>query len=270
MAAGVLQGKESNIVKQYEKGATTGALALKHQVTPAAIYKVLKRMGKEPRPREETSRKGHTINEKAFDEPLSNEAKYWVGFIAADGNVTSAKEGQSPVISIDLESTDAGHIVKFKKFMGASHNVHDKPRDDGRKSTYMGFRSQRVSERLYSLGVRPRKSTEGDRIFKKELDKCPCAWRGYSDGNGTIGITQDGQPAFEIIGPPSMMEQFKRFIRTQCGVSLELAGPGGSSKAVNRIKTTGSGAAAIIKKLYGGNPSPVLARKHKKAQEILR
>lgn len=262
--AGELKGKEAGIAREYEKGSTTGGLAAKHKVSSAAIYKALKRMGKKMRPREETSRKGHEVNEGAFDR-LTSAAKYWVGFLMADGNVTSSAEGRAPVIGMDLEAGDGNHVAEFAKFVGASHAIAVKPREDGRKSAAIGFRSQQMADKLASYGVVPRKNADGKQKFMTNIDKCPCAWRGYVDGNGTL--LADGEPKLEVSGAKALLVQFARFTKAKTGEAVDVKPVSGA--AVYRVRLSGDTAFKMVKALYQGG-GPVLSRKKKIAEKILR
>ena len=141
------------ISAEYKKGETNSNLASRFNVSPTAIHKVLVKMGVEVRSRSETSRKGNEVNEKAFDNPNKKDTAYWIGHIMADGNVTSPREGRSPVVSLELQGDDTKHVRNFAKFLGASHKVGEKNRTDGRRSAYVELRSQVLADKLASYGV---------------------------------------------------------------------------------------------------------------------
>jgi hypothetical protein len=59
----------------------------------------------------------NVISYRMFDEPLSLEAKYWLGFILADGCIAHDR------LQINLSPNDIGHLEKFQSFLKGG-NIH--------------------------------------------------------------------------------------------------------------------------------------------------
>lgn len=256
------EDQKEDIVGAYKYGETTADLSRKYSVSSTAIHKVLIRMGVEVRSRSETSRKGREVNEKAFDNPQKKDTAYWLGHIMADGNVTSKREGKSPVVSLELQGDDAKHVRNFAKFLGASHKVGEKNRTDGRKSAYVGLRSQVLADKLASYGVVSQKT--GNQKAKKGLDKNPAFWRGYIDGNGSIGRDKNGSPTLGVVGSEAIVKQFARFAKCLTGKDFTV----GKSGNLYQITLGGEAAKKVIRATYG-KPGEALSRKLKVVRQIL-
>lgn len=57
---------------------------------------------------------------KKIDNP---DKAYWLGFIAADGNVLLRQN--SGTLRIGVHTKDREHLEKFKDFMSSNANIHD-------------------------------------------------------------------------------------------------------------------------------------------------
>jgi hypothetical protein len=105
------------------------------------------------RPSEETRAKMRRcqLNEYAFDK-LTPEAKYWIGFLVADGNV-SIKKGVY-IIALHLHDTDKDHIEKFRSFVGSAHKLgHYVNKKTGRIYYSISFSSEIMANNLARYGV---------------------------------------------------------------------------------------------------------------------
>ena len=59
----------------------------------------------------------YNLNENFFDE-LNEKSAYWLGFLYADGYVSSYENS----IGISLKSEDINHLEKFKNFLNSINN----------------------------------------------------------------------------------------------------------------------------------------------------
>lgn len=132
----------------------------------------------------------YNFNMEFFESPLNEISSYWLGFIGADGYISSHKE-----FSIQLKSTDYEHLKKFNKSMGGNIPVtffEKKPgMIDGKpipacKICQIRIYSTKMVSDLINLGILPNKSL----IFKfPNLDNEALMWsfiRGYFDGDGSV------------------------------------------------------------------------------------
>ena len=59
----------------------------------------------------------YNINHQYFNTIDTEEKAYWLGFIAADGNV------KNQVLSLEISDSDIGHLYKFAKAIGSNYPI---------------------------------------------------------------------------------------------------------------------------------------------------
>ena len=105
------------IIDLYNNGLSCSKIATQFGVTTVTISKHLKRSGIEIINKQNRTK----FNESIFDIIDNEEKAYWLGFIFADGYISS-----SPLRSdkksrydfeISLKASDVDHLHKFNKFM---------------------------------------------------------------------------------------------------------------------------------------------------------
>ena len=106
----------------------------------------------------------------------TEEKAYWLGFLAADGNVGS----NNPVVSIHLSLTDVDHLSKIRQSLQSTH-----PIKIYNKSCYFTIRSKILTDDLKQYGIVPRKdrivrAPQIDTFFVRHF------WRGVIDGDGCL------------------------------------------------------------------------------------
>lgn len=128
----------------------------------------------------------YSVNDDFFETIDTEEKAYWLGFIYADGYVTTHKNNNSKILEIGLKLSDKEHLEKFKVSIESNHRIFIK-NDNVCKISI-------VSKKLYydldNLGINEKKSL----IIKPKLEKIPNHLqhhfiRGIFDGDGgfTIG-----------------------------------------------------------------------------------
>jgi len=134
-----------------------------------------------------------------FFEKIDNEYKsYWLGFIAADGNVMSKP---SYTLHIGLESSDACHIEEFKKHINATNPVRHSlykynKYNDNRflKLSRIDIYSQKIISDLNTHGIMPNKTKQlnWNDLTKNIPDELIRHFiRGYFDGDGCWRIRKN-------------------------------------------------------------------------------
>ena len=118
-------------------------------------------------------------NLNAFDD-YSEQACYWAGFLAADGNVDSKNR-----IRLMLKYDDIGHLEKFRDFLKSTHTISTNTEKYYRCS--FEFTSAYMCEILsFNYGIIPNKT---DKLkFPSHIPNKYLAHyiRGYFDGDGSI------------------------------------------------------------------------------------
>jgi hypothetical protein len=160
------------------------------------------------------------INEFAFDK-WSVEMAYWLGFIAADGNVYN----KSNSIFIRLNYLDKGHLIKFSKFIGLEEeNIKDYTYKNNLNSkeyysSYVYFSNKHIKERLVSLGIEPSKSYKMIDFIENVPEKYKIYFiLGYFDGDGTIAyVSNRDSYCVGFCGNHLFMGKIELFFREKYG-----------------------------------------------------
>jgi hypothetical protein len=123
------------------------------------------------------------LNESIFEEINDEMSAYFLGLIISDGNVFEYSGGvnRQDSVSITLQECDEYLLDEFRKWTKTSTNIGH----DGRGSSTVAIRSNKVSENLKKWGVVPRKSfiTYLPKIDDKYMSHLI---RGIFDGDGSI------------------------------------------------------------------------------------
>jgi hypothetical protein len=207
----------------------------------------------------------HRLNLLAFAEPLSKEAKYWIGFLLADGCIGSNKGYAT--IGLTLKFSDIEHIRKFARFVG----VLEESVLEFKAMTTFGeqhgakllFTGKELVLQLAKYGIVPRKS--GREIVPDILSLDIDFWRGMVDGDGCISIDKLGRPLISFAGSFQAVSKFRDFLQTIACVANSHTNAEKPYLLPNKsIFQTGLGtrrARDLITALYYSGCDPVLARK---------
>ena len=114
------------------------------------------------------------VNNNPF-ECMNSEAQYWIGFLAADGNLSTKK------YSITMQLKDIDHILKYRDFISPELKYHDNINKAGSLIRTVLFGSYEVYYYLISLGFTPAKS----RTFSFNIPLTGDILRGVFDGDGS-------------------------------------------------------------------------------------
>jgi hypothetical protein len=124
----------------------------------------------------------HLIN--AFKRPLNEEALYWLGFLATDGNLSS----YGHCISFSLSGEDRIHVCRLKEFLQYG-TLFDVQPLHGNIFTKFVLSSVEVYKDLTSFGLTPRKSLTLK--ISDEVVESGSFWAGCFDGDGCIRKVDD-------------------------------------------------------------------------------
>ena len=134
------------------------------------------------------------FNENIFDSIDTEEKAYWLGFIFADGNISSTGNR----LEIRLSYTDLAHLEKFRKFIGLTTEIRCGISKEGYKWCHLSVRNKHIWNILNNYGCVPRKSliVEFPKItIFNNTDLVIDFIRGYVDGNGSLMIlNKEGYP----------------------------------------------------------------------------
>ena len=149
------------------------------------------------------------FNNKVFDSIDTEEKAYWLGFLYADGSVSSKNNH----VELSLKGDDKNHLEKFKSFLSSKNPVRIGIAKCGDKiysrcrftATDSHFRNK-----LIELGCIPNKSLilkfPNKSIFTSQDLLIPFI-RGYVDGDGCLSYTKNGRLIIEIIGTKEFLSE---------------------------------------------------------------
>ena len=163
------------------------------------------------------------FNENIFDN-IDNEYKaYWLGFIYADGYISSSDNN----FELSLSIIDLDHLNKFNEFMEHIHNnvkIGDsKYGDKIFKRCRWGVTNKHLWEILNSYGCTPKKSLtlkfpnesifiESDKYSKEELIRHFI--RGYVDGDGCLSFQNKEHTvaSMSLLGTEDFLTTLQQYI----------------------------------------------------------
>lgn len=250
--------QENTICHRFQAGTRRHILSKEFHVSQSVILACTTRRGLQNHGRFQ-----YTVNETAFDEPMTEEKAYWIGMLMADGGIYISKRPHAQaILEMKLQRRDIQHLEKLRCFLELS-----RPLDFIEDTNAMRLRvtSQRLVEAIGRFGIVPQKSVHGKAYFLMDNRHF---WRGMIDGDGHISIAtyaRKYRPRISLVGNRILMEQFATFIRQR----LPMLNPGVRPLAnIWQVALTGRGATQLIALLY--RPCFVaLERKLFRARSIL-
>lgn len=161
------------IVKELSSGKTVKDIASELGTYNTTIRRYLLRYGIKPKTPSETQK---LVKDITFTS-LSREAMYWIGFLAADGGITTT----SNKIYLGTVEKDKAHLEKYSKFVGIPiTTVYNKRFDLYEYRVIFGNKS--LKEWFISIGITPVKS----KTLQLNINITPDTFRGILDGDGTV------------------------------------------------------------------------------------
>lgn len=143
-----------------------------------------------------------------FDNIDSEEKAYWLGFIYADGNISSSKNS----LTINLSAKDKEHLEKFNVFIKNTKPIREfMTKTNGKEypTCQVIVTNKHFKERLVELGVLPSKSLilkfPSIEIFS-DPELVFSFIRGYVDGDGCLTFSYNGRLQMNILGTREFLE----------------------------------------------------------------
>jgi len=152
-------------------------------------------------------------NDDYFNRIDNEEKSYWLGYIAADGNVHNFKGHLR--FTLTVASKDLDHLMKFKSHINAE-NPFQKYKSGARSLVLC---SDKLCNSLIDKGITERKT-----FVLKPPNKVPDDlirhWiRGYFDGDGCINLRKDGiNRRIHISGTKEVCEFINSNIPFYCSI----------------------------------------------------
>jgi transposase len=255
--------ERATAVQRYKDGESAPRIAKQMGVASPAIYLALTKFGV-PRRSVSSYSKEEAIDHLYFSKIDTQDKAYWLGFLLADGCVTTRSE-----IILSLKASDAQHLSLWRDTIGS----HRKIAISGHAKHFGGYRwfcrtarfvikSNRLSADLCALGVIPAKT--GRTIYPSKIPPKLEAdfWRGAIDGDGWLCRVKSGrrrQLVLGFTGDMPIVEAFQRFVLRYIPTKAQITANG---TKIFKFQVTDSYAYEIADVLYG-KASVYLNRKRK-------
>lgn len=183
--------EKEDIAQDYLINYNIQKLAKKYQVSSARIRTVLKNKKVTIiSDRKDLWKKRFPRNSNVFEKIDTFAKAYWLGFLYADGNIQKATN----TLRINLSTIDEDHLIKFKKFIGASNTEikrNDKKDIINNKIyeiSYFSLSDEKIVNDLINKGCIENKTYSltfpTEEILPKEFQYHFI--RGFFDGDGSI------------------------------------------------------------------------------------
>lgn len=253
--------EKDGLLRLYESGMSLPKIAKKYGITDSSIHILLKKAGYEPRPNDEAKRTC-TLDQTVFNK-ITEESAYWVGFLMADGCVTS-KKWNNPILSLAVAKQDLSHLKKFKKFLKSSHTLSTFRRGNAYN---LKINSTKLCADLGKYGITKRKTLTAKVLL---LEKNKDFWRGVFDGDGSISIQKDKyckhkKVHITLCGSKDIVTQFLKFIHSnQIITNVKIF----KMKSIYALSISSNVAKRVLHLMYE-NSTIYLDRKYKKYKEAI-
>lgn len=209
------------------------------------------------------------FDENMFDSIDTEEKAYWLGFIYADGCISSS--GNNFELSLCLE--DLMHLNKFNTFSKHINNNVKIGKVGNYKRCRWSVRNKHLWETLNNYGCTPRKSLTlqfpNSTIFKSK-DLIRHFIRGYFDGDGCISYNNKEHTIMNIslLGTEDFLTKVKEFLPVKFNYIL---GYNNKEKSLitRTLQINGKNGLEILHYLYN-NSTIYLDRKYEKYLEYCR
>lgn len=198
-----VQVDEAKVLELYKSGLGSPAIA-KHfdRAKPHHIDWVLKKNGIEKRTNKENSRK-YEVDHHFFDVIDTEEKAYWLGFLAADGYVTT----KGNYVGLSLDVKDGDHLEKFAKAIGSTYPIATYQATGYGKGEYcrLIISSDQMRNSLIKHGIVEHKSLvlQYPNLVPYNLEHHFI--RGYFDGDGSLAKNGNGGYQIKICGTKDML-----------------------------------------------------------------
>lgn len=183
---------ETSVSNLHKEGKTAKEIADIVNTGKANVWRIAKKLNIKF---EGSGGKNRILNHNPFDD--TDESWYWIGYLAADGNISKNK------FNISIVSKDIQHLLRFKTFINA--NITEYYRDS--KLT-LHFGNKEVYYYLKLLGFTPNKSL----TLKMNCNINSAFVRGVIDGDGFFSKTR--RTTHKITsGSKEFLEQIQQFLK---------------------------------------------------------
>lgn len=205
--------QEAEIIVLYQQGLSASDIVTRYPIHDQTVYNILERHGIKRRTRSEAVRT-YARNEHAFDIIDTEEAAYWLGFIAADGNVSNGR------LRIGLSTKDANHLRKFATWISPDRPIYTGTNNLGRPVSTIEIGSQHLADTLAQHGIVPRKTYLMKHLPAVSTPLVRHFLRGYVDADGYISLRHQYGATFGVVSfNQEIVEEIQNRLIQELGVT---------------------------------------------------
>lgn len=203
--------KEILICKLHDEGQSPTQIARTLGTYNTSIRRVLIRNGHKLKDNSEAQ---SCVKGNPFKNLSDNETQYWLGFLVADGNISTVTKDKQYSIDLSLCEKDKHHLDRYINFLGNGPKLRSyTDKRFGTKSYSVRFGNKEIHNFLNCLGITPKKS------LTIELET-PITWpmlRGILDGDGSVRSVNNDRVQIEIAtGSEKLFIQIRKFLDDNC------------------------------------------------------
>ncbi len=200
----------------YNSGSSASDIAKLFGCSDTAIYYGLKKQGAAIRDNSRAHRI-YSLDEEFFD-TIDDEFKaYWLGFISADGCISS----NSNRLIIGLSARDSDRLYEFLRDVksNAEPTFYKGGYNKTCEMVRIDVNNKHLIEGLKKCALTPAKS-----LTMRFCDEVPphlwsCYILGYFDGDGSIYFDKSGKPSFALVGTFSFLEKVQEILISVLGLN---------------------------------------------------
>lgn len=208
--SGVISWEDSQVAyicENYQNGETIKSLSDKFKTSPQAIRTLLRKNEIELK----GNTQGYPRNSHFFKQIDTPQKAYWLGFLYADGSVSSRNN------EVEISLKDLEHLQKFQKAIEATNHRIQKVEDNRflKLAVFYHFaiKDKNLHDDLISFGCVPNKTYIDLNIPDLKEELISHFIRGYFDGDGSLHWlkgTQNYRVSFA--GCKTLLEDIKKAI----------------------------------------------------------
>lgn len=251
--------KHKDILRDYQQRIPVSVICEQYGISVAGLKHIRDKYGAEPRRRT-------LANVEFFDSIDTEEKAYWLGFIAADGNV------YKDCLGVRLSKQDEQHLVKLRSSLGSGAKIEQGDNGRGKTAVRLRVSSPQLCKSLHEYGITPAKS----HTMQINLEGVPTNlhrhfWRGVVDADGWISITSNSNCKTQkvmlgLAGNPYTMNLFRNFAHS-VGVKSPMKSVQRKGRPTQQVAIGGKADLELLLSCLYDDCSVFLDRKYAKVDE---
>jgi len=220
------------IIGMYKDGHTGPAIAQTLNTSEHEVYYTLEYNGIPRRPSRTStryytgSRRRLALDQRYFADINREENAYWLGFLCADGYVSTPESRRTAVsYTVGLRSIDKDHIEKFRSALCSEHKIGAYAGVGSANASYsIAFSSKILVNDLMRWGCLPHKGRKDFGTPNIDSQLLGPFYRGYFDGDGGLWkqTVKNGKDQWRLscMGADTLINEFGQWVKDKAGLDI--------------------------------------------------